>query len=157
MRLAYLLLDEAAHIFEFAVNIAAGSIPRWGPTLFLIIPELLLFVFIIRMIFALLGCCIFGLLLGSSRRVLFSCSHILVILLLLYLNRLGDCSVPLRVQSIEKLLWCLSKFCDLYLKSCPLHRVAQLIEVNPTLIGYRMEDIVVFKRALLNAKNQINP
>ena len=38
-----------------------------------------------------------------------------------------------------------------------MHRIAQLVEVNPSLVRHRMEHIVVLDRALLHSEDQIDP
>ena len=61
------------------------------------------------------------------------------------------------MKLVEKLLWSLSKFRDLDLKSCPLDWVTELVKVDPTLISYRVEHIVVLNWTLFGAKYKINP
>ena len=134
MRLAYLLLGEAVQFPELASNIAScESLTGCWPVrilLFLISALLLLLVIIIRLLIILgvlcrtfcllflLRCCdpIVRLLLVLLRRILAA-------LLLLDLDRLGNLSVALRVQSIEELLGCLAKLGDLHFESLSLHWV----------------------------------
>ena len=62
-----------------------------------------------------------------------------------------------RVLAEEYLPRCLAELCDLNLFSFSLEWIVHLLQIDPALVCYRVEDVVVIDRTLFHAKDKVNP